>query len=313
MAAQPAAAVEAAGVEQQLALALQRLQTMQAAVQQLRDTPGGEAAQSSQDSPPQAQAGALRNPEDAYLEYQRQTAAPSELTMPSKRERGVAFRRHDTGAKGSLTLAEVDRAVKELWPEHNFGNKQQIILSAYYAADDTGEGWINRKAFKALLEHLLYFDAEWTHFEAIDVDEHNQITLDGFKAVAAGLRIELSEDEADYIFDQLDDEGYGSVDFETFCSWAARRDLELGGTAGQAAGFQVEQERGWDEAAGRGSSPSAAALSLSAISGGYLGAADDSSWGAAAAGPGPEDAAAGESLEAALAAAEMSAPSWSDM
>ena len=50
---------------------------------------------------------------------------------------------------------------------------QQIILSAYYAADDAGDGWISRKAFKSLLEHLLYFHAEWEHFEAIDVDEQS--------------------------------------------------------------------------------------------------------------------------------------------
>jgi hypothetical protein len=152
------------------------------------------------------------------------------------------------------------------------------------------------------LEHLLYFHAEWEHFEAIDVDEHNQITIDGFKAAAEGLQMGLSEDEAVYIFEQLDDEGYEFVDFDTFCSWAARRDQELTRRAaeGEAADARLE-DRGWDAA-----NADEASLEFSAISGGSYDAPDNSSWGAGG-------AADGASLEAALAEAEMSAPSWSDM
>ena len=108
-------------VDEQLAIALQRLQTMQAAVQQLREAPPVPAGHSNS-----ANHTALKTPEDAYLEYQRQTgAAPTDMIMPTKRERGVAFRRHDIGSKNSLTLAEVDRAVKDIWPEQDFGRKQQ--------------------------------------------------------------------------------------------------------------------------------------------------------------------------------------------
>ena len=285
-------------VDQQLALALQRLQTMQAAVQELREAPEVEAGYSRSPRP-----ALLKTPEAAYLEYRRQTAAAStEMIMPTKRERGVAFRRHDIGSKNGLTLAEVDRAVKDIWPEHDL--KQQIVLSAYYAADEVGDGWISRAAFKALLEHLLYFHSAWQHFEAIDVDEHNQITIDGFKAAAEGLQMGLSEDEAVYIFEQLDDEpGYGFVDFDVFCSWAARRALQLSRRAAQGgtAGSRAEHGRGWDAA-----TADDASLELSAIPGNSYGAPDDSSWGAA----GATD---GTSLEAALAAAELSAPSWSDM
>lgn len=283
-------------MDQQLAAALQRLQTMQAAVQQLQQA----SDTGSRQSRPTPQTQLFKTPQDAYVEYQRQTSAvPPEMIMPTKRERAVAFRRHDDGSKGSLTLAEVDRAVKDIWPEHDFGHKQQIILSAYYAADEVGDGWISRKRFKALLEHLIFFQAEWQHFEAIDVDEHNQITIDGFKTAAQGLHMGLSEDDEIYIFDQLDEEGYGFVDFDTFCSWAARRDLEVSRAADEGvANSHGEQDRGWE--AGNAHD---ASTSLSAVLYDSYGAADESSWGT-------DDAANSSSLEAALAAAEMSAPSW---
>ena len=50
----------------------------------------------------------------------------------------------------------------------------------------------------------LYFDSEWDNFEAMDIDEDNQISRESFKDGADSLGIELTEDEADYIFDQLD-------------------------------------------------------------------------------------------------------------
>ena len=38
----------------------------------------------------------------------------------------------------------------------------------------------------------------------MDIDEDNQISRESFKDGADSLGIELTEDEADYIFDQLD-------------------------------------------------------------------------------------------------------------
>ena len=105
------------------------------------------------------------------------------------------------------------------------------------------------------------------------------------------------------------EDDYGLADYEAFCSWAARRNLELGGSVdGVAAGFQLEEERGWDAGASGGS---ADGLNLSGISAG-----EESAWGGvertASGGGSPKQA---EALAAALAAAEMSAPAaaWSDM
>merc|ERR1711939_906826 len=118
-----------------------------------------------------------------------------------------------------------------------------------------------------------------------------------------GLRMELSEDEAIYIFDQLDEEQYGFVDFDTFCSWAARRNLELSRQAAEmgAADFLGEQRRGLELPPGNES-----ALGVSIDLEDPVGADDESSFGA-------QLGTGNSSLEAALAVAEMSAPSWSDM
>ena len=38
------------------------------------------------------------------------------LAMPSKQERAKLFRRMDANGNGGLSLAEIDKAVLELWP-----------------------------------------------------------------------------------------------------------------------------------------------------------------------------------------------------
>lgn len=68
---------------------------------------------------------------------------------------------------GRLSLAEVDKAVQELYPQ--FDNKPALIR-AFKAADRTGEGFITRKEFRLLLQGLRYFNAAWARFASLDGD-----------------------------------------------------------------------------------------------------------------------------------------------
>lgn len=68
---------------------------------------------------------------------------------------------------GRLSLAEVDKAVQELYPQ--FDNKPALIR-AFKAADRTGDGFITRKEFRLLLQGLRYFNAAWARFASLDGD-----------------------------------------------------------------------------------------------------------------------------------------------
>jgi hypothetical protein len=75
--------------------------------------------------------------------------AHAALTLPDKASRDELFARFDANGNGGLSLAEVDKAVLELYPE--FNNKP-ALLRAHSAADVSGDGFIGRCEFRLLLE-----------------------------------------------------------------------------------------------------------------------------------------------------------------
>ena len=89
------------------------------------------------------------------------------MLMPAAAERRAAFDRWDNNGNGGLSLAEIDKAIVELYPE--FDHKP-ALMRAYKAADKSGDGFIERREFKKLLHYLVYFNDLWDEFEKIDSD-----------------------------------------------------------------------------------------------------------------------------------------------
>ena len=81
-----------------------------------------------------------------------------ELLLPSKAERDLAFQRMDVNGNGALSLAEIDKAIVEIWPQFNH---KKSIMRAYKAADVDSSGYIGRREFGLLLKYLVYFDQMW--------------------------------------------------------------------------------------------------------------------------------------------------------
>ena len=76
------------------------------------------------------------------------------LVMPNKEQRARLFRRMDYNGNGVLSLAEIDKAIIELWPQLNH---KQVLMMAYHAADVSGDGFIGRREFRLLVKYLVYF------------------------------------------------------------------------------------------------------------------------------------------------------------
>ena len=68
-----------------------------------------------------------------------QAPAEGPLALPTKAERDAAFDLVDFNGNGTLSLAEIDKAVVEIWPQFNH---KQALMRAYKAADVSGDGWI---------------------------------------------------------------------------------------------------------------------------------------------------------------------------
>ena len=105
----------------------------------------------------------------------------AELVMPTLDERTRIFNRIDYNGNGSLSLAEIDKAIVELWPQ--FDHKK-AVLRAYKAADRNGDGFIRRREFRLLLEYIIYFNRLWDTFESIDANHDQRLDRDEFSAAS---------------------------------------------------------------------------------------------------------------------------------
>ena len=155
------------------------------------------------------------------------TGGRQPLRLPPKQTRTEVFLRADVHGNGVLSLAQVDQAVMEVFPE--FDHKM-ALMRAYKAADASGDGWINREAFHQLLAHLLYFTERWDRFEEVDVDDDRRVSRVEFRRACSLVQLAVSPADADRAFDEMDPSRLGSLLFESFCSWCARWHAGLGPT-----------------------------------------------------------------------------------
>ena len=141
------------------------------------------------------------------------------LQVPDKGTRSELFRRIDYNGNGGLSLAEIDKAVVELYPEFNH---KPSLMRAYKAADISGDGFIQRKEFAKLLHYLVYFNNVWHLFEQIDTDGDRRLDLAEFIQGCAVVGIEgMGLAELEGAFGDIDGNGGGFVLFDEFCSWCA--------------------------------------------------------------------------------------------
>lgn len=85
--------------------------------------------------------------------------------LPTHRERAALFDRMDVKGNGALSLAEMDKAVVELWPRFNH---KAALMRAYTAADTNDDGLITWQEFESVLTHVLYYNALWPKLEQVE-------------------------------------------------------------------------------------------------------------------------------------------------
>eukprot|EP01052_Picozoa_sp_SAG31_P041413 SAG31_NODE_6272_length_2093_cov_4.616349_2_plen_340_part_01 len=132
------------------------------------------------------------------------------------------FHRMDVNGNGGLSLAEIDKAIVELYPGYNH---KPALMRAYKAADTDGNGFVTRREFKKLLHFLEYFNDLWGEFEQIDTDGDRRLTLDEFAHASKLVGHAMSPTEAAAEFKTMDENDGGLVLFDEFCVWCAHRHL----------------------------------------------------------------------------------------
>jgi Ca2+-binding EF-hand superfamily protein len=159
------------------------------------------------------------------------------LAMPTAADRERAFQRIDLNSNGILSLAEIDKAVIEIWPEFNH---KQVLMRAYKAADVNQNGLISRDEFPLLLKYLVYFDNLWEKFAAIDKDGDHQLNVKEFHegAQMLGLGAEHGVTWVTTVqeFGRMDEDGGGYVRFDEFCAWCARKAVAVAASSSGGGG-----------------------------------------------------------------------------
>ena len=145
--------------------------------------------------------------------------AAQELAIPTKEERDAAFRRMDYNGNGTLSLAEIDKAVVEIWPRFNH---KRALMRAYKAADRNNDGFVERREFRLLLKYILFFNRLWNEFDAIDTNHDHRLDVDEFRKGCVQIGLQLSDAEAQCAFESMDGNHGGYVLFDEFCSWVRR-------------------------------------------------------------------------------------------
>jgi Ca2+-binding EF-hand superfamily protein len=148
-------------------------------------------------------------------------------SVPTKEECAELWSKFDYNGNGMLSLAELDKAVMDLWPVLNH---KPAIMRAYKAADqqqqqasggNVADGFIQKKEFRFFLTFVHYYNELWTRFSAADADTDRRLSRSEFAEAATALGVE--EAEVDQVFDEIDTNRGGVVLFDEFCTWLAKR------------------------------------------------------------------------------------------
>ena len=149
--------------------------------------------------------------------------AMRDYPVPAREELHKLWERFDYNGNGLLSLAEIDKLVREEYPQYD---DKQALLRAYKFADQDGSGFITKNEFATLVRSLAYFKALAEEFREVDASGDRRIDFDEFLAGAPRMGLNLGEAEARAIFDKMDADGGGLVLFEEFCAFMGRLKAE---------------------------------------------------------------------------------------
>lgn len=163
---------------------------------------------------------------------------PVDWGFPSMADRKKLFNEIDKNGNGFLSLAELDLAVRTQWTDFNH---REALIRAYKladmkSADGKKDGFLSwnddekKCEFSRFLKYLHLYVDYWRKFTEIDIDQDGCLERDEWRLKAGNLlQMELTDEELDLVFDDLDADGGGRVRFDEFCAWAAKAfgDMEL--------------------------------------------------------------------------------------
>jgi len=161
---------------------------------------------------------------------------PTELNAEQKAKRHEMFKAFDPNGNGYLSLAEVDKGVRDVLDIEDIFDAKPVIMRAFQSARMVanrkgkahGNDWIVFSEFRMFLVYLEKYFEIWEIFEALDVNRERRINLQEFKDALPKLNhwgLEVGDPEEE--FKKIDTNGGGEVLFDEFSHWALEKHLDV--------------------------------------------------------------------------------------
>lgn len=178
----------------------------------------------------------LRQTADGPVNWAELSAKlPTEKTAAQKQARRKTFNGMDMNGNGYLSLAEVDKGVRDILRSDHLFDCKPAMIRAFNAVKDTApahtphsDDYVTRAEFRLLLVALRQMFELWTMFEIIDTGDDRRIDADEFaKAVPQLTKWGVNVTDADATFREIDKNGGGQILFDEFVAWATKKGLDL--------------------------------------------------------------------------------------
>eukprot|EP00095_Tigriopus_kingsejongensis_P009679 maker-scaffold84_size396325-snap-gene-1.14 protein:Tk09679 transcript:maker-scaffold84_size396325-snap-gene-1.14-mRNA-1 annotation:"flagellar calcium-binding protein" len=162
---------------------------------------------------------------------------PFERTDEAKDKRKELFAQFDPNSNGYLSLAEVDRGMRDvLQIDDLFDCKPAVQRSFHFAkkisksGDKYGPDYLEFREFRVFLQTLRQNFEYFQAFARIDTGDDNRISKEEFCDDKIKASIEKWVGEVEDMgaeFDKIDVNGGGQILFNEFVDWALAKNLDL--------------------------------------------------------------------------------------
>eukprot|EP01059_Diplonema_ambulator_P030586 TRINITY_DN52_c0_g1_i2.p1 TRINITY_DN52_c0_g1~~TRINITY_DN52_c0_g1_i2.p1 ORF type:complete len:186 (+),score=76.11 TRINITY_DN52_c0_g1_i2:51-608(+) len=160
---------------------------------------------------------------------------PSGKTAKDKQKRRQIFNAMDMNGNGYLSLAEVDKGVRDVLRADDLFDCKPAMLRAFNAVKDTApahtphsDDYVTRAEFRLLLVALRQMFELWHMFELIDTGDDRRVDEGEFtKAVPLMEKWGVKISDPAATFREIDTNHGGQILFDEFVAWATKKGLDL--------------------------------------------------------------------------------------
>merc|ERR1711991_93808 len=160
---------------------------------------------------------------------------PMSKSREDKIRRRKIFNDMDMNGNGYLSLAEVDKGVRDVLKADHLFDCKPAMLRAFNAVKDTApshtphsDDYVTRSEFRLLMVALRQMFELWHMFELVDTGDDRRVDQDEFtKAVPMFEKWGLKISDPAATFKEVDKNGGGQILFDEFVKWAMEKGLDL--------------------------------------------------------------------------------------